>query len=87
MAVYDEKARRGRTASKISTTSLNRRLPAICLIRLPVAIVFPLNEEIRKTELNGAAGKVKFDARGDNAGGATPVTLFVIKDGKYVEQK
>ena len=48
MAVYDEKARRGRTASKISTTSLNRRLPAICLIRLPVAIVFPLNEEIRK---------------------------------------
>ena len=48
MAVYDEKARRGRTASKISTRSLNRRLPAICLIRLPVAIVFPLNEEIRK---------------------------------------
>ncbi|MBA4180541.1 MAG: hypothetical protein C0506_08135 [Anaerolinea sp.] len=46
-----------------------------------------LNEEIRKTDLNGASGKIKFDARGDNAGGATPVTLFVIKDGKYAEQK
>lgn len=43
-----------------------------------------LNEEIRKTNLDGAAGKVTFDARGDNTGGAVPVTLFVIKDGKYI---
>lgn len=46
-----------------------------------------LNEEIRKTELDGASGKIKFDARGDNAGGAVPVSLFVVKDGKYAEQK
>ena len=46
-----------------------------------------LNEEIRKSTLDGAAGKVKFDARGDNAGGAVPVTLFVIKDGKYIDAK
>ncbi|MEP7214783.1 MAG: branched-chain amino acid ABC transporter substrate-binding protein [Anaerolineaceae bacterium] len=44
-----------------------------------------LNEEIRKTSLAGAAGKITFDARGDNTGGAVPVTLFVIKDGKYVD--
>ena len=46
-----------------------------------------LNEEIRKTELDGAAGKVKFNARGDNDGGAVPVTLFVVKGGAYVEEK
>lgn len=46
-----------------------------------------LNEEIRKTTLDGAAGKVKFDARGDNVGGAVPVTLFVVKNGKYVDAK
>ena len=42
-----------------------------------------LNEEIRKVELDGAAGKIKFDARGDNVGGETPVSLFVIKGGAY----
>ena len=44
-----------------------------------------VNEEIRKAELDGASGKVKFDARGDNAGGAVPVSLFVVKDGKFVD--
>ncbi len=44
-----------------------------------------LNDEIRKTTLDGASGKIKFDARGENAGGATPVTLFKITGGKYVE--
>lgn len=42
-----------------------------------------LNEEIRKVELDGAAGKIKFDARGDNVGGETPVSLFVVKSGAY----
>ncbi|GMV84884.1 MAG: hypothetical protein AMXMBFR80_07420 [Dehalococcoidia bacterium] len=46
-----------------------------------------LNEEIRKVELDGAAGKIKFDARGDNAGGETPVSLFVVKNGAYEEIK
>lgn len=46
-----------------------------------------LNEEIRKTELDGASGKIKFDARGDNAGGATPVTLFQVKNGAFEEIK
>ena len=46
-----------------------------------------LNEEIRKVELDGAAGKVKFDARGDNVGGETPVSLFVVKSGAYEEVK
>jgi branched-chain amino acid transport system substrate-binding protein len=46
-----------------------------------------LNEEIRKTELDGAAGKIKFDARGDNAGGETPVSLFAVKNGAYEEIK
>ncbi|MCC7087829.1 MAG: branched-chain amino acid ABC transporter substrate-binding protein [Chloroflexi bacterium] len=46
-----------------------------------------LNEEIRKVELDGAAGKIKFDARGDNVGGETPVSLFVVKNGAYEEVK
>ncbi|MFN0148589.1 MAG: branched-chain amino acid ABC transporter substrate-binding protein [Dehalococcoidia bacterium] len=46
-----------------------------------------LNEEIRKATLDGASGKISFDARGDNGGGATPVTLFVVKSGKYEEVK
>lgn len=46
-----------------------------------------LNEEIRKTELDGASGHIKFDARGDNAGGETPVSLFQVKNGAYEEIK
>lgn len=46
-----------------------------------------LNEEIRKVELDGAAGKIKFDDRGDNAGGETPVSLFVVKNGVFEELK
>jgi len=46
-----------------------------------------VNEEIRKTEIDGAAGKIKFDARGENAGGETPVSLFVVKGGKFEEAK
>lgn len=46
-----------------------------------------VNEEVRKTELDGATGKIKFDARGDNGGGAVPVTLFQVKSGKYEEIK
>ena len=46
-----------------------------------------LNEEIRKTELDGASGKIKFDSRGDNAGGEIPVSLFQVKSGKYEEIK
>ncbi len=42
-----------------------------------------LNEEIRKTELDGASGKIKFDARGENVGGETPVSLFVVKNGAF----
>ncbi|HEX6030592.1 MAG TPA: branched-chain amino acid ABC transporter substrate-binding protein [Tepidiformaceae bacterium] len=42
-----------------------------------------LNEEIRKTEIDGASGHIKFDARGDNAGGETPVSLFQVKNGAY----
>lgn len=42
-----------------------------------------LNEEIRKTQLDGASGKIKFDARGENVGGETPVSLFVVKNGQY----
>jgi branched-chain amino acid transport system substrate-binding protein len=45
-----------------------------------------LNEEIRKTELDGASGKIKFDARGENAGGAVPVSVFKVAGGKYVEE-
>ncbi len=44
-----------------------------------------LNEEIRKTELAGAAGTIKFDARGENIGGETPVTLFKVTNGAYEE--
>jgi branched-chain amino acid transport system substrate-binding protein len=44
-----------------------------------------LNEEIRKTDANGAIGKIKFDSKGDNAGGETPVTLYQVKAGKYEE--
>ncbi len=46
-----------------------------------------LNEEIHKTDMVGAVGKIKFDSKGDNAGGETPVTLFVVKGGKYEEVK
>ncbi|HMO53997.1 MAG TPA: branched-chain amino acid ABC transporter substrate-binding protein [Tepidiformaceae bacterium] len=42
-----------------------------------------LNDEIRKTELAGAAGTIKFDARGENVGGETPVTLFKVTNGAY----
>jgi len=46
-----------------------------------------LNEEIRKTEFDGASGKIKFDARGENVGGATPVSLFQVKNGAFEEIK
>jgi branched-chain amino acid transport system substrate-binding protein len=42
-----------------------------------------LNEAIRKQEIDGAAGHIKFDARGENVGGETPVTLFKIEGGAY----
>ncbi|MEX0784537.1 MAG: branched-chain amino acid ABC transporter substrate-binding protein [Dehalococcoidia bacterium] len=43
-----------------------------------------LNDEIRDTEIDGAAGHISFDARGENTGGETPVSLFVVKDGAIV---
>lgn len=42
-----------------------------------------LNEEIRKAEIDGASGKIKFDRRGENIGGETPVSLFVVKNGAF----
>lgn len=42
-----------------------------------------LNDAIRATELAGASGNIKFDARGDNVGGETPVTLFKVTNGAY----
>lgn len=46
-----------------------------------------LNDEIRATEMDGASGKIKFDARGENVGGETPVSLFQVKGGAYEEIK
>ena len=43
-----------------------------------------LNENIRATDFDGAIGHIKFDEKGDNAGGETPVTLFVVQDGEFV---
>jgi branched-chain amino acid transport system substrate-binding protein len=43
-----------------------------------------LNEAIRNTEITGAIGPISFDEKGDNAGGATPVTLFVVENGAFV---
>ena len=42
-----------------------------------------LNDAIRATELDGAAGTIRFDARGENVGGETPVTLFKVTNGAY----
>ncbi|MBM3138663.1 MAG: branched-chain amino acid ABC transporter substrate-binding protein [Chloroflexi bacterium] len=42
-----------------------------------------LQDAIAKSETTGAIGKIKFDAKGDNAGGETPVTFFVVKNGKF----
>jgi branched-chain amino acid transport system substrate-binding protein len=44
-----------------------------------------LNEAIRSTEIDGASGHIAFDARGDNVGGETPVSLFKVEGGEYVE--
>ncbi|KAA0239050.1 branched-chain amino acid ABC transporter substrate-binding protein [bacterium] len=47
-----------------------------------------LNEAIRDTVLEGASGTVDFGNNGDNLGGAsTPVSLWQVKDGKFVEIK
>jgi branched-chain amino acid transport system substrate-binding protein len=43
-----------------------------------------LNEAIRASEIDGAAGHIAFDDRGENVGGETPVTLFKIEGGEYV---
>ncbi len=43
-----------------------------------------LNDAIRDSELDGAVGKITFDARGENTGGEVPVSLFVVKDGAIV---
>jgi branched-chain amino acid transport system substrate-binding protein len=37
--------------------------------------------EIGKTDMPGVTGQLRFDARGDIAGGA--VTLYQVKDGKW----
>lgn len=42
-----------------------------------------LNDAIRAIELDGAAGTIRFDARGENVGGETPVTLFKVTNGAY----
>lgn len=44
-----------------------------------------LNEAIRDQELDGASGRITFDARGENTGGETPVSLFVVRQGEIVE--
>jgi len=43
-----------------------------------------LNDAIRAVEIDGAAGHIAFDARGENVGGETPITLFKVEGGKYV---
>jgi branched-chain amino acid transport system substrate-binding protein len=43
-----------------------------------------LNEAIRNTRIDGASGKIAFDARGENVGGETPVSLFKVENGTYV---
>jgi branched-chain amino acid transport system substrate-binding protein len=43
-----------------------------------------LNDAIRASEIDGAAGHIAFDARGENVGGETPVSLFIIENGEYV---
>jgi branched-chain amino acid transport system substrate-binding protein len=43
-----------------------------------------LNDAIRDMEIDGAVGHVEFDARGENVGGETPVSLFVVKDGEII---
>jgi branched-chain amino acid transport system substrate-binding protein len=46
-----------------------------------------LNDAIRATDFDGAIGHIKFDEKGDNAGGETPVTLFVVENGEFVAYK
>jgi branched-chain amino acid transport system substrate-binding protein len=43
-----------------------------------------LNDAIRDSEIDGAVGHVEFDERGENVGGETPVTLFVVEGGAIV---
>jgi branched-chain amino acid transport system substrate-binding protein len=43
-----------------------------------------LNEAIRDLEIDGASGHISFDARGENTGGETPVSLFIVRDGEIV---
>ena len=43
-----------------------------------------LRDAIAATDITGAIGKISFDAKGDNAGGETPVSFFVVKDGQFV---
>jgi branched-chain amino acid transport system substrate-binding protein len=44
-----------------------------------------LNTAIRDVSFDGASGPIGFDPSGDRlAGGVTPVTVFVVRDGKFV---
>lgn len=43
-----------------------------------------LNDEIRDADIDGAVGHIEFDARGENVGGETPVSLFVVEGGEIV---
>jgi branched-chain amino acid transport system substrate-binding protein len=43
-----------------------------------------LNDAIRATKFEGASGNIAFDARGDNVGGETPISLFKVENGAYV---
>ena len=43
-----------------------------------------LRDAIAATDMTGAIGHIQFDAKGDNAGGETPVSFFVVEDGQFV---
>ncbi|MDA0365737.1 MAG: branched-chain amino acid ABC transporter substrate-binding protein [Chloroflexi bacterium] len=43
-----------------------------------------LRDAIAASDLTGAIGRIAFDEKGDNAGGETPVSFFIVKDGQFV---
>lgn len=43
-----------------------------------------LNKAIADTDFTGVIGRIKFDDKGDNAGGETPVTLWIVTNGEFV---
>lgn len=43
-----------------------------------------LRDAIAATDITGAIGRIRFDEKGDNAGGETPVSFFVVQDGQFV---